>query len=159
MPAKKVTPKKPAITPAKAKAKSPPKPVSKAEPKEVKKATAKAAPEKVTPSALSAKVSSKMSLKPAAEKAEKAEKKATKKQPPQQEETIAEESGSADWLELQKQFKGAKAVPYALTEDFPAKSVISHKVLGIGFVIKNVNNRIDVVFKDGQKTLITNYKK
>lgn len=69
------------------------------------------------------------------------------------------ETANTDWLELHKQFKNIKPLPYSMGDEYPEKCVINHKLLGIGFVIKNINNRIDVVFKDGQKTLITNYKK
>lgn len=65
----------------------------------------------------------------------------------------------SDWLQLQNQYKALKPVPYMMSEDFQAKTVISHKVLGIGFVLKNQNNRIEVLFRDGKRTLITNYKK
>ncbi|MGE3975767.1 MAG: hypothetical protein AB7F59_14675 [Bdellovibrionales bacterium] len=74
-------------------------------------------------------------------------------------EALQLENANADWLELHKQFKNMKPMPYAMSEQYPEKCVINHKVLGVGFVVKNINDRIDVVFKDGQKTLITNYKK
>ncbi len=65
----------------------------------------------------------------------------------------------ADWLQLTNQYKAVKPVPYAMSEDYPPKSVISHKILGLGYVLTSLNNRIEVMFKDGKKTLVTNYKK
>jgi hypothetical protein len=35
---------------------------------------------------------------------------------------------------------------------------LMHKVLGWGFVLSNLNDRLEVLFKDGIKVLISNYK-
>jgi hypothetical protein len=34
-----------------------------------------------------------------------------------------------------------------------------HKVLGWGFIISNINDRLDILFETGVKTLISNYKR
>lgn len=64
-----------------------------------------------------------------------------------------------EWVQLANQNKGVKPVPYVMSDDYHPKAVINHKILGLGFVLKSQNNRIEVQFKDGKKMLITNYKK
>lgn len=75
-------------------------------------------------------------------------------------EPIQENFDGADeqWVSLYKSHKSEKPVAYNMSENFDIKTVIHHKVLGWGYVIKSKENRIDVVFRDGVKTLITNYK-
>lgn len=62
------------------------------------------------------------------------------------------------WSALHEQLKKKKAVPYVMSGDFPAKTPLEHKVLGWGYVIEARENRIDVLFESGMKTLISNYK-
>lgn len=83
----------------------------------------------------------------------------SKKKTPAAVQSSEMEKVDAEWSELMNQNKSAKPVPYSMSEDFQPKTVISHKVLGVGFVLKSQNNRIEVAFKEGKKTLITNYKK
>jgi hypothetical protein len=64
-----------------------------------------------------------------------------------------------EWTTYMNQNKAAKPVIYSMSDDYQPKTVISHKVLGLGYVLKSQNNRIEVSFKEGKKTLITNYKK
>lgn len=52
-----------------------------------------------------------------------------------------------------------KAKNYKMSEVFEARTPIQHKVLGWGYVLSSENNRIQVLFKDGVKTLITSYNK
>lgn len=69
------------------------------------------------------------------------------------------DNADPEWTQYMNQNKAAKPVPYLMSEDFQPKTIISHKVLGLGYVLKSQNNRIEVSFKEGKKTLITNYKK
>lgn len=55
--------------------------------------------------------------------------------------------------------KSMKAKNYKMSESFEVRTPIMHKVLGWGFILSSENNRIQVLFKDGVKTLITNYNK
>lgn len=65
----------------------------------------------------------------------------------------------SNWEAIYKIAKDLKARGYKMSESFNPKTPIVHKVLGWGFVLSSENNRIQVLFKDGLKTLITNYQK
>lgn len=124
--------------PAKVIAKAAPKPVPVPKKAELKKVE----PKKVEPKKVEPKIAA-----PAKKTSKKAE-------PPQ-----VLEDGKADeqWLQLYGLHKSEKAVPYSMSATFEPKTAILHKVLGWGYVLKSHNNRIEVVFKDGLKILITNY--
>ena len=64
------------------------------------------------------------------------------------------------WTSLQKKSdsKGLKAQAYNMTKSYEAQTPIEHKVLGWGYILNNINNRLEVLFKDGVKYLISNYK-
>jgi len=64
----------------------------------------------------------------------------------------------AKWQELNKRHGKEKAQVYKMTEVFEAMKPIQHKVLGWGFVLSNENNRLEVLFENGIKMLISNYK-
>lgn len=64
----------------------------------------------------------------------------------------------AKWQELFKRYGKDKAVSYKMTDSFEALKPINHKVLGWGFVLTNENNRLEVLFENGIKMLISNYK-
>jgi hypothetical protein len=62
------------------------------------------------------------------------------------------------WQLLFEKFKSLPAPPYVMSENYEARGALVHKVLGWGFVITSQNNRLEVLFKDGIKVLISNYK-
>ena len=62
------------------------------------------------------------------------------------------------WKSLYERSKGIDAAPYKMTDAFEARTPIMHKVLGWGYVLSNQNDRLEVLFKDGIKILISNYK-
>ena len=62
------------------------------------------------------------------------------------------------WERIHDACKGLKPEPYKMSENFEAKTAITHKVLGWGYVLTSQNNRLEVIFKDGIKVLIANYK-
>ena len=64
----------------------------------------------------------------------------------------------AKWNELFKKYGKDKAIPYKMSETFPALSPVQHKVLGWGFILKNDNDRMEVLFETGIRMLISNYK-
>ncbi len=64
----------------------------------------------------------------------------------------------AKWQELFKRHGKDKANPYKMTDSFDAMKPLQHKVLGWGFILSNENNRLEVLFENGIKMLISNYK-
>lgn len=62
------------------------------------------------------------------------------------------------WSELKEKHGHSKAVNYNLSGQFEAQSPLMHKVLGWGFILSNQNDRLEVLFETGRKTLISNYK-
>ncbi|MCM2353361.1 MAG: hypothetical protein NDI63_07040 [Pseudobdellovibrio sp.] len=64
----------------------------------------------------------------------------------------------AKWQELFKRHGKDKAAAYKMTDSFDALKPLQHKVLGWGFVLSNENNRLEVLFENGIKMLISNYK-
>ena len=64
----------------------------------------------------------------------------------------------AKWQELFKRHGKEKAVGYKMTDSFDALKPLQHKLLGWGFVLSNENNRLEVLFENGIKMLISNYK-
>ena len=64
----------------------------------------------------------------------------------------------AKWQELNKRYSKEKALNYKMTDTFESLRPIQHKVLGWGFILSNDNNRLEVLFENGIKMLISNYK-
>ena len=64
----------------------------------------------------------------------------------------------AKWAELYKKYGKDKAVTYKMTERFPTLAPLQHKVLGWGFILTNENDRLEVLFENGIRMLISNYK-
>ena len=69
---------------------------------------------------------------------------------------IADEK--AKWTELNKKFGKEKALVYKMTESYPSLMPIQHKVLGWGYILTNENDRLEVLFENGIRILISNYK-
>ncbi|MGZ3691491.1 MAG: hypothetical protein ACXVAX_08305 [Pseudobdellovibrio sp.] len=64
----------------------------------------------------------------------------------------------AKWAELFKKYGKDKAITYKMTETYPSLIPLQHKVLGWGFVLTNENDRLEVLFENGIRMLISNYK-
>lgn len=47
---------------------------------------------------------------------------------------------------------------YDMKKTFEPKTAIEHKTLGWGYILENRNDRLEVLFKDGIRFLISNYK-
>ncbi|MCB0362371.1 MAG: hypothetical protein KDD35_06600 [Bdellovibrionales bacterium] len=62
------------------------------------------------------------------------------------------------WMTLYRRAKNVKAVPYSMRAQYEAKTAIQHKVLGWGYILANKNDRLEVLFKDGVRYLISNYR-
>lgn len=65
----------------------------------------------------------------------------------------------AKWLELKDKYKGIHPCPYKMSEIYQEKTLLDHKVLGLGVILSVVNDRLEVLFQTGMKHLISNYKK
>jgi hypothetical protein len=69
------------------------------------------------------------------------------------------ESADPIWLELHRKHSDEKASNYDMRSAFEASTPLNHKILGWGWILSNENDRLEVVFKDGKRILISNYKK
>jgi hypothetical protein len=63
------------------------------------------------------------------------------------------------WLSLYEKAKGQPAPEYNMTKVFEPKSALQHKTLGWGYILSNQYDRLEVLFQDGIRFLISNYKK
>jgi len=66
-------------------------------------------------------------------------------------------SHSAKWLQLYKKYGNLEAAEYDMTRQFEERKPIQHPRLGWGFILSIVNDRLEVLFQEGIKTLISNY--
>jgi hypothetical protein len=64
----------------------------------------------------------------------------------------------AKWAELFKKYGKEKALTYKMSESYQSLIPLQHKVLGWGFVLTNENDRLEVLFENGIRMLISNYK-
>lgn len=62
------------------------------------------------------------------------------------------------WAALYRKAGNTKVPTYSMRGVFEEKSPIQHKVLGWGYILSNKNDRLEVLFKDGIRFLISNYK-
>ncbi len=65
---------------------------------------------------------------------------------------------AAKWNTLFRKSQQLEVQPYNMKAVFEEKTAIMHKVLGWGYILTNRNDRLEVLFKDGIKYLISNYK-
>lgn len=65
---------------------------------------------------------------------------------------------AAKWATLNKKSEQIDVKPYNMKGVFEERTAITHKVLGWGYILTNRNDRLEVLFKDGIKYLISNYK-
>lgn len=133
--ASKPAPKAPAKTPAKAA----PTPAKKSAPAVLEKKVA----------APAADVAPKKAASKAAQAAESSEKIKIDK-------SMTEEQ--AKWAEMYNKYRDTQTSNYDMKSTFKAASAIQHKVLGWGWIVSNDNDRLEVLFKDGKRMLISNYR-
>lgn len=62
------------------------------------------------------------------------------------------------WHELQDKYRAVKAPTYSISGQFEAKSPIQHKIFGWGYILSNEYDRLEVLFEDGKRMLISNRK-
>lgn len=65
---------------------------------------------------------------------------------------------AAKWLEYKNKFGNNKANTYSMSGVFEAQTPLQHKVLGWGYILSVQNDRLEVIFEQGTKILISNYK-
>ena len=75
-------------------------------------------------------------------------------------EIVIDRTGNFEqqWSSLFEKAKAVKPVPYKMTDSYEARTPLQHKVLGWGYILSSQNDRLEVLFKDGIKVLIANYK-
>lgn len=81
-----------------------------------------------------------------------------KKTAAQKKKEKLEIDANVKWGDLHEKYKQIKPANYSMKDGFEANQPIQHKVLGWGWVISSENDRLEVLFKDGKKILISNYK-
>ncbi len=149
--AKKPAAKAAAAKPAAAKAK-------KLETKKAEKAPKEAAAPKkeavieVKP-AKAAKAAPAVEAKPAKEKTQK-----TKKSEAKVDKTSLSDE-EKKWVELHEKHQADKAQTYDMKATFEANRPLQHKILGWGWIMSNDNDRLEVLFQDGKRILISNYNR
>lgn len=98
---------------------------------------------------------------PASKKTPK-EKSATERRVKKERDLLAGIDRNGDLSQIWQKFydahKSEKAQNYNMREVFEARKPIQHVKLGWGFVLSNINDRLEVLFKEGIKVLISNYK-
>lgn len=62
------------------------------------------------------------------------------------------------WAALYRKSEQIEAKPYNMRSIYDEKTAIMHKVLGWGYILSNRNHRLEVLFEQGIKVLISNYK-
>lgn len=96
--------------------------------------------------------------------APQAEKPAKKEKVPRAERLAkaAADKANADdlkkWSDYKDKFGHEKALPYNMSQAYEGPAPIQHKVLGWGYIVSIQNDRLEVLFESGSKTLISNYK-
>lgn len=107
----------------------------------------------------------KTSKKAAAAEGEDTPKTLTKKAPKKKRITKAEREAAEEaarlkekWEELNQLSEGQASKKYILTSEFPPNTGLDHPKFGWGYVLSSHNNRLEVLFHEGIKVLISNYK-
>ncbi len=63
------------------------------------------------------------------------------------------------WMAIYRKHSKGPSRAYNMSESFEPKTPIEHKIHGWGFVLKNINDRLEILFESGIKVLISNYKR
>ena len=62
------------------------------------------------------------------------------------------------WAEMYNKYKDGQDLVYDMRSTIKASSAIQHKILGWGWILSNENDRLEVLFRDGKRMLISNYR-
>jgi hypothetical protein len=96
------------------------------------------------------------------ESAEKKSKKKADKPSKKSNSDVAINLGKDDvnpmWYDFYKKNAGQEPSQYDMRAQFEANQPLMHKTLGWGWIVSNENDRLEVIFKDGKRMLISNYK-
>lgn len=68
----------------------------------------------------------------------------------------AAKNADSNWSDMKEKIGSGSASKYNLKSKFAAQTAIDHATFGLGFVIQAFDNKIDVVFEDGVKSLVHN---
>lgn len=68
------------------------------------------------------------------------------------------EKEEKQWQALHSEYKNLKAASYDMSRTFSINTPIKHKKFGWGFILSVKYNRLDVLFKEGHKVLISDFK-
>lgn len=94
------------------------------------------------------------SEKPIAPKKSKATRAAESKEKAAKQASSDEE---ARWVDIYEKNKGEKPLDYDMKRKYESNKPLQHKILGWGWILSSENDRLEVLFKDGKKILISNY--
>ena len=89
--------------------------------------------------------------------AKKATTKKTAKKKTRRTSKKAEEAHQEAYLAFEKKFSGKAPISYTASGKFTQEMVIDHPSFGIGYVTTCVPHKIEVVFKEGVKSLVHQY--
>jgi len=62
------------------------------------------------------------------------------------------------WMSIFEKSKSMKPAPYQMSRQYEPLTAIQHKVLGWGYILAKRDDRLEVLFQDGVRYLISNYK-
>jgi hypothetical protein len=62
------------------------------------------------------------------------------------------------WADLVNKHGSEKAIAYSMRSTYEPNTPIQHKIFGWGFILHIENDRLEVLFENGTKMLISNYK-
>ncbi|MGH1469371.1 MAG: hypothetical protein ACRBBP_10950 [Bdellovibrionales bacterium] len=102
----------------------------------------------------------KKTTKKAAAEGEEVVKKVKKKRITKAEREATEEAARLrdKWQELHTLSEGQPAKKYKITDSYESNTALDHAKLGWGYVLTSQNNRLEVLFEEGIKVLISNYE-
>jgi len=71
---------------------------------------------------------------------------------------LSKDGVSPEWYDFYKKNADVNPTHYDMRSQFEANQPLMHKTLGWGWIVSNDNDRLEVIFKDGKRMLISNYK-
>jgi hypothetical protein len=71
---------------------------------------------------------------------------------------LVQKVASSKWASLYSKANKITANPYNLKNQYEVETAINHKTLGWGYIQDKKNDRLEVLFENGIKYLISNYK-
>ncbi|MEK6555636.1 MAG: hypothetical protein AABZ31_10375 [Bdellovibrionota bacterium] len=71
---------------------------------------------------------------------------------------LAQKAATSKWASLYSKANKIPVNPYNLKKEYEIETAIDHKTLGWGYIQDKKNDRLEVLFENGIKYLISNYK-